>query len=140
MKIQQVVIAAIRKDNKYLLTKRVEIDPEDVDYAPFVWHLSGGGIKINETAENSLKREIKEELDVFLDKSILIPKTFIDTRRDWQGIFSLFLCTLKDYNRKITLNDEASEYGWFTIDQVKTLKTLPHTVEMIIEADKIKII
>jgi len=138
MRIQQVAIAAIKKDNKFLLTKRVKIDPEDVDYAPFVWHLPGGGIEKNEDAEISLKREIKEELNIEIDSCILVPKTFIDTRRDWQGVFTLFLCKLKDYNQEIILNEESEEYGWFTIEEASKLKVLPHTIEMIKEADKIK--
>jgi len=139
MKIQQVAIALIKKDNKYLLTKRVQIDPEDIEYAPFVWHFPGGRIEINETAKAAIKREIKEELDVFLDKTILIPKTFVDTRGNWQGIFTIFLCTLKDLNQEIILNDESDEYGWFTLDEIKKLKTLPFCYEMANEADKIQL-
>ncbi len=115
------------------------MDPEDVDYAPFVWHLPGGGIEKDENAETALRREIKEELGAEICTSILIPKTFVDTRRNWQGVFILFLCRLMDYNQKIILNDESEEYRWFTPEEASKLKVLPHTIEMIKEADKIRI-
>ncbi|MBI5127483.1 NUDIX hydrolase [Candidatus Roizmanbacteria bacterium] len=139
MRIQQVAIAAIKKENKYLLTKRVKMDPEDVDYAPFVWHLPGGGIEKDENSETALKREIKEELGVEIHSAILIPKTFTDTRRNWQGVFILFLCSLMDYNQEIILNEESEEYGWFTLEEASKLKVLPHTIEMIVEANKLRI-
>lgn len=139
MRIQPVVIAAIKKDNQFLLTKRVQIDPEDKDFAPFVWNLPGGAIEKNETADNALIREVKEELGIDILKYKLLPKTFIDTRHGWQGIFTVFLCQLKDSNQKIILNHEAEEYGWFTKEEASKLKVLPHTIEMIKEVNKINL-
>jgi len=138
MRIQQVVIAVIKKDNQILLTKRVQIDPEDIDFAPFVWNLPGGGMESYENAEVSLRREIKEELGVDIGNCFLVPKTFTETRKNWQGVFTVFVCNLKDYRQEITLNEEAGEYGWFTLDEVKKLKTLPQTVDIIVEANKIR--
>jgi hypothetical protein len=40
---------------------------------------------------------------------------------------------------KIILNEEASEYNWFTIEEIKNLKTLPLTYEMAELADKINV-
>ncbi len=139
MIIQPIVIAVIRKNNKYLLTKRTDIDPEDNQFAPFVWNFPGGGVEKNESYQQALTREIKEELNVSLDKIIRIPKIFSDTRGQWQGIFNVFLCSLKDENQEIILNEEASEYNWFTTDEIKNLKTLPFTFEIAQEADKINL-
>ncbi len=45
-KIFPVVIAAIINDEKkFLMTKRVHLDPEDNDYYHNAWQLPGGGIE-----------------------------------------------------------------------------------------------
>ena len=57
MKTLNVVAAIIKKDNKILATKR--------GYGEFInmWEFPGGKIEANETKEEALIREIKEELD-----------------------------------------------------------------------------
>ncbi|MFA4922837.1 MAG: NUDIX hydrolase [Ignavibacteriaceae bacterium] len=139
MKIQPVVIAIIKKDNKFLLTKRVKFDPEDKDFYPFVWQFPGGGFEYGETPERALIREIKEELGVEIKIIFLLSKVFVDARRNWQGVFISFVCQLKNPQAKIVLNDEASEYGWFTPNEVFHLKLLPKTIEMIKKTNKITI-
>lgn len=139
MKIISVAIAVINKDDKYLLTKRTQIDPEDKDFLPFVWNLPGGEIEKNENSKEALEREVYEELHVNLQKYKPLPKIFTYSRNNYQFIFYVFACRLKDENQEIILNEEASEYGWFTIEEIKNLKTLPLTLEMILEANKINL-
>ena len=57
MKTLNVVAAIIKKDNPILATKR--------GYGEFInmWEFPGGKIEANETKEEALIREIKEELD-----------------------------------------------------------------------------
>ena len=57
MKTLNVVAAIIKKDNQILATKR--------GYGEFInmWEFPGGKIEANETKEQALVREIKEELD-----------------------------------------------------------------------------
>ena len=57
MKTLNVVAAIIKKENKILATKR--------GYGEFInmWEFPGGKIENNETKEEALIREIKEELD-----------------------------------------------------------------------------
>ena len=57
MKTLNVVAAIIKKDNKILATKR--------GYGEFInmWEFPGGKIEPNESKEQALIREIKEELD-----------------------------------------------------------------------------
>ncbi len=58
MKKLKVVAAIIHNENKILATKR--------GYGEFInqWEFPGGKIEAEETRENALKREIKEELNV----------------------------------------------------------------------------
>lgn len=137
MMIKPVVIALIKKGNKYLLTKRVDLDPEDKEFYPFVWQFPGGGMEFGEKPEETLIREMLEEIGVKVEIVALIPKIEVDIRGHWQGLFICYLCKLKDENSKIILNEEASEYAWYTISEIKRLKVLPKTVDMAIAADKI---
>ena len=137
MRTQQVVIAIIKRADKYLLTKRVFFDEEDSGFGPYAWNIPGGGVEVGETLVAALTREVKEELHVELASHILMPKIFSESRFSWQGIFTTFFCRLKDENAEIIVNEEADEYGWFTLDEVRKLKTLPKTIEMLEEASKI---
>lgn len=60
MKTLNVVAAIIKKDNKILATKR--------GYGEFInmWEFPGGKIEPNETKEEALIREIREELDCII--------------------------------------------------------------------------
>jgi len=104
----------IEKDNQFLFTKRVD------KYAPHngKWQLPGGGVEFGEKPEDALQREIREELDVEVTDINLIP--YIDTRvRDtWQGFFFSYHCRLTNPDSPIHLNEEASKYRWFTMDEV----------------------
>jgi 8-oxo-dGTP diphosphatase len=139
MRIVPVVIAAIKKGNRFLLTKRVIFDDEDRDYAPFAWNLPGGGIDFGETPEQALVREIKEELGIQVEILATAPKVFTQVRRNWQGIFILFLCQFYYPSQKIKLDYEASDFAWYSIEEAIKIKTFPKTIEMMKEASKIKI-
>lgn len=133
-KIVSVVIAAIIDGNKFLMTKRVHLDPEDYQLYHDSWQLPGGGLEFGETPEQTLHREIKEEIGA--DVKILghLPKIYTEVRRRWQGIFLVYLCKLNNPKAKITLNDEASEYAWNTTEQAAKLKTLPGTIDLMKDA------
>ncbi|MFA6081038.1 MAG: NUDIX hydrolase [Patescibacteria group bacterium] len=137
--IKPVVIALIKKGNKYLMTKRVSFDPKDREFYPYVWQFPGGGLEFGETPEETAKREMIEEIGVEIEIVSLIPKVYTEVRHNWQGIFVCFLCKLKNEKSKIILNHEASEYNWFELEQISKLKLMPKTFEMVLEAEKINI-
>ena len=129
-RIVPVVIAVIKQQNKYLMTQRIVRDQEDRDFAPLAWNFPGGGLEFGEELEAGLKREIKEELNIEINIITQLPKIFTDIRQGWQGIFVCFLCEMKNNRDVIKLNEEAIEYGFFTIDEINKLKTLPKTKDI----------
>lgn len=139
MKIAPVVIALIKKDSKYLMTKRISFDPKDKEFFPFVWQFPGGGLEFGETPEEAIKREMTEEIGTEIEIISLIPKIYTEVRNKWQGIFICFLCKLKDEDSTIILNHEASEYNWFDLDEISKLKLMPKTFEMAKESEVIKL-
>ena len=106
---KSTVTAIILKENRLLMLKRNE--------EPFkgVWDLVGGYMNAEETPEEAMKREIKEELGVE-------PKemTFMGTETGsgfWKDqefpILSHFY--LVDIDQPIKLNDENSDFTWFPL-------------------------
>lgn len=134
--INIVVIAVIRnKQGKYLLTLRTEDDPEDQFHN--IWQLPGGGVEWGEKLEEALKREMREEIGAEIKINRLIPKIFESVRdTSWHGIFPCFLCELADENAQITLNAEASDYKWYTPEEIKKLPSYSETIEVIDIAER----
>ena len=124
--VQIVVLAIIQKKGKYLFTLRH--DPGS-DYHN-KWQIPGGGHEFAETTEETLHREVREELGTEVVAKQLIP--FVDTkvRGSWQGIFITYLCELKDANSPIILNEEATAYRWMNIDELREVDTLPGCMEL----------
>lgn len=129
--IQPVVIAVIKKDNKYLLTKRAKIDPEDLDEFMGKWELPGGGMERGETPEEALHREVMEELGITVQNTTAFPFVFTKIRGEWQGLFVCYECTTTAQENAIVLNEESNDYVWATAEEIKKLPKLPGVLEII---------
>jgi 8-oxo-dGTP diphosphatase len=133
-----VVIGLVRRDGKYLLTQRADLDPEDENYKGFTlpWQFPGGGLEFGETVESCLRRELKEEIGIDVNVVTLLPEIYSDIRGSWQGIFLCFLCTMENPHTQIVINSEASAYNWYTLEEIKELHSLPYTYEIALVAEK----
>lgn len=127
-KIIPVVIAVIYKNNKLLLTERRGMDLDDKQFGR-IWHFPGGALEFGEQLENSLHREIQEELhcNIIIEKQF--PQIYSAVRENWHGILIPHLCRIVGME-EITLNEEAYRYGWFTKEEIALLKKLPFVQEM----------
>jgi ADP-ribose pyrophosphatase YjhB (NUDIX family) len=134
MRYVVLVIGVIKKRDRYLLTKRVH---ENKRYHG-LWQLPGGGLEPEETVIDCLKREIKEETNIDVINPVLIPKIFDFFRDNWRAVTICYLNLVNGERFDIKLDREASDYGWFTKDQIKSLKTMEGTNEIIDEAEKIR--
>jgi 8-oxo-dGTP diphosphatase len=122
-----VVIGVIKKNGKYLLTKRQSPKKEWNK-----WQFPGGGLEFFETLEDAVKREIKEETGVEILKVEFIPKVFeiIRPKDKWHGLLFVFRCFPKENNFSVRINSEASEYGWFSFQEILKLDSLLGTKEI----------
>jgi len=121
MKKTEVVCLAIIQNKKggFLLTLRS--DP-DYPQAHNKWQIPGGGLKYGEHPEETTLREAKEEVGIDITITRLLPKIFQHTERKfWQGIFISYVCTPNNLN--IVINDEATNFGWFSKEQIKQMDT-----------------
>ncbi len=126
-----VVMIVFFKDNKYLLTRRRDSNKR----FDLKWQFPGGGWEPGESLEEALKRETKEELGIEPKEYKFLPKIFEEIRDHYHLIFFIFYAPFPK-GAKITLNEEADKYGWFTLEEVKKLPFLPLTDRILQEVEK----
>lgn len=134
----------VRRDNKFLLTKR---------HAPKypVWHnkwqLAGGGLEFGEIPEETLIREMWEELRVKptilhplpIAKSITWYAKETKFKKDTQVLLLTYLISIGNQEPDLSHDPEkeTSDYCWFNLDEAKQLDCLPLTLEIVKEANDI---
>jgi len=83
-----------------------------------VYSIPGGHVELGETLREALVREVKEEtgLDIFDIVFIGLQESIFDTQYFTKRhfIFFDFVCKTKGYD--VSLNNEAQNYLWVTID------------------------
>lgn len=137
--------AIIHKDGKYLIVKR----SLNKKVFPGRWTVPGGGLEMADyidtpkttpeawyyAIENSLIREVKEEVGVDIEKpKYLLDLTFI--RPDNIPAVTLsYYCDWK--SGEVKLNDENIDHKWITIGEGKNYDLLSGILEEIEMADKI---
>jgi len=125
------VLAVIRKENKYLLTK---IHAPGKKKAHDKWGFMMGTCDINESITDTLIREVKEEtnLDVNIVKPLLHTIEMYDLK-----IFT-YLVEPKEPIAEVTLNHEASDWGWYSYMDAMNLDLYGDTAAILAEVNSDK--
>lgn len=122
MKTVKVVAAIITKDNKIFATQRGYGDFKDG------WEFPGGKVEPEETPEDAIVREIKEEL-----KAEIKVTGFLTTVEHDYPTFHLsmdcFWAELVDGTEMTLLEHEAAK--WLTLDQIDSVDWLPADVKVV---------
>jgi 8-oxo-dGTP diphosphatase len=128
-KIQRVTAkAVITRDNKFLLV-------EEPDHR---WEFPGGKIEFGDTPEETLKRELQEELGLTEDLKIG------PILNAWSWVFKfevhlqffLLAYSCETSQTEFRLSHEHIKYGWFTKDEALKLNLTEgtrQTLEKIVE-------
>jgi len=119
--------AIIHKDGKYLIVQR----SLNKKVFPGKWTVPGGGLEVTDyintpkttkdawyyALENSLKREIEEEVNLEVEKpNFLLDLVFI--RPDNIPVVTLsYYCAFK--SGEVKLNDENVDYKWVNLEEAK---------------------
>ncbi len=114
MKHIEVVAAVILNKNQYLCVQR---NSSKYDYISYKYEFPGGKIEENETNEEALLREIKEELNL----EIQIEKHIITIKHkypDFKISMNTYLCNSK--TREITLNEHVNQ-KWLAKEDLPNL-------------------
>jgi mutator protein MutT len=123
--LKKVSIAIIVDNNdKYFLAQR---EPND-DWMGGKWAFVGGTSEPNELPEQTLYRELKEEIGV-TPKSY--EKKFVINNRETNTIETFFLVKLNE--GYIKLDFEHTNFGWFTIQEIHKLDTVPDVLNCILK-------
>ena len=122
MNIKLVVcVALIDEDGRVLIAQR----PEGKSLEGF-WEFPGGKIENGESNEDSLKRELMEELQMEVDDI----QYFGSAQHDYES-FSIdliaYTCNLTRWNLLLTDHDK---YDWVTPDEILNWKLAPADVPL----------
>lgn len=125
MNTRVIVSAIIIQDNKFLVLKRAS----DSQFAPNEWELTSGFMDDGETAEQTILREVKEELNV--SGTILESLTMYEMNdQDGRWLVVPYLVSL-DEDKTIQISDEHSEFKWMTLEEMSQFEYLAETIVFI---------
>ena len=127
------VVAVIRNnEGKYLVLKRSD---KEIAY-PGMYTFPGGKVEDNDTVEETLIKEAKEEanLDLKPGKILLKDKSFIRPDDQTVKVFS-YLCEVENSDN-IKISDDFTDYKWVLF---KDLKNISHVgiEDELLQADKL---
>ncbi|MCF7887509.1 MAG: NUDIX domain-containing protein [Candidatus Omnitrophica bacterium] len=108
--------ALIKKNNSYLLCQR-----NRDDFYGNLWEFPGGAIEKNETALETIRREIKEELDVDVNP-VKILKEFFDQNEYFKIKVYLIQCFLLE---GVLKEKDCQDFGFFGIKEIEKLNLSP---------------
>lgn len=121
---KNAVAVVVNNDDKILLLKRANL--KDM-WMPGKWALVGGGIEKGEYATHAIKREIKEETGLDIDKFV----KSLSIQRNPDSVEHIFACRYSGEPTDIELNEENTNYGWYDVEEMKYLDIVPHLLEYI---------
>jgi 8-oxo-dGTP diphosphatase len=131
--VRLVLVAAcalIDPDGRVLITRRPPGKP-----MAGLWEFPGGKVEASERPEDSLIRELKEELDIDVQESCLAPLTFAShAYEDFHLLMPLYVCRRWE---GVVAAREGQEIKWVRPRQLKDYAMppadkplIPHLIEL----------
>ena len=119
MEIKLVVACAlINEQGKILINKR----PKGKDYAGY-WEFPGGKVEENETPEEAIIRELKEEINIDVSAACLAPLSFTEKNYEkYYVVVLLYICRKWEGHMKPMENQELE---WIFPTDIADFKVLP---------------
>ena len=135
MELQVGVKALLKnKEGKYLLVRRSSEKYPEVGAR---WDIVGGRINPGTPLFDNLKREVKEEVGLELvEEPKLIAAQDILRIEGRQVVRLTYIGTIEGQPQ---LDDDHTEFGWFTMDEIKKLENLDIYFRELIEKSAVEL-
>jgi 8-oxo-dGTP diphosphatase len=109
-----IASAVIRKGDGILLVKEV------LENGKEYWIFPGGGVEFGETISDAAKREINEELGLYIDiKELLGFKEAIAPKYGYHTVIFFFIA--ESLSEKITRDEKILDARYFTKEEIKDM-------------------
>ncbi|MDA0986516.1 MAG: NUDIX domain-containing protein [Bacteroidetes bacterium] len=112
----ETVVGIIIKEGAVLLGQRKE-----TSLYPLKWEFPGGKVEKNESIENCLKRELKEELNLDIKSCELYHQQFAEYKDSGKFFVHYYLINLKNENVR---NLAFKQIAWIPISELKEFDIL----------------
>lgn len=111
-KIIKVAVGVIKRQNLYFMTKRLTHVHQGGK-----WEFPGGKVEANETIQQALYRELKEEVNIHVVESTHL----INITHDYgDKVVSLHVCMVESFECEPKALEGQKE-GWFTYNELLSL-------------------
>lgn len=121
MKTIEVVAAIIKKADKIFITRR--------SYGEFqnMWEFPGGKIEVGETRENALIREIKEELELDINKLEYLTTVDYDYP-NFHLTMHCYICEICGGSLNLNAHNDAK---WVSLEELSSQDWVPADIEVV---------
>ena len=95
-----------------------------------LWALPGGLVEVGESVEGAAKREVADETGLGVEIGELIDvqtDIHLDRRGEVEYHYILVDYLARPVSGRVRLNEESSDFGWFTAAEARRMKTTSAT-------------
>ena len=121
MKVIEVVAAIIKKGDKIFITRRSYGEFQDM------WEFPGGKIEVEETKEEALIREIKEELELDINNLKYLTTVEYDYT-SFHLTMHCFICEICGGTLNLNAHNDAK---WVSLEELSSQVWVPADIEVV---------
>lgn len=136
MKTLKSTLLVLVKDNKILLSKKKR------GFGMGILNGVGGKLEPNETPEQAMVREAKEEIGITLNNVEPVGEiTFNEVVKGEREIVIMYLFLAHDFQGEIVESDEVGESKWYSVDDIpynKMFKDDVHWLPLVLSGKHVK--
>lgn len=113
--------------NKHMEVLLLQRSSYQEQWMPEKIALVGGGVEEGEEPVEAVQREIMEETGLEIDKFI---EKFV-LQRNEDSVEHIFIAKYNGENGDVQLNEEHQDFGWYDIEDIEELDTVPNLMDYV---------